>query len=182
MSERLWLRVDEPLSVPLLDGSLVLAGRPDVTLSGPPTDAPCTLVEVKARNLHAQYRNEMEFYALLATLRDRQLPAHLVVLCGSGEHSVDPVQPDSVRAAARRVVGALRTAEALSVDQATGRVLATMPSGLCRWCDGRFWCDGGRVWLEENGLALCLDSEVDPDDLQCTDDAGYSDNGADEPL
>ena len=73
-----WARTQERVEVGLADGEVVLSGRADVTVGGPPTSWPVLVIEVKSGSFSIEQRDDGLVYALLLALRDGTAPAAAV--------------------------------------------------------------------------------------------------------
>ena len=93
----------------LAGGAVVLSGRLDVLLGGPPTPRPAVVVEIKAGRWHDGARADAHLYALLVALRDGRPPAAVVTVVADGTTQVEPVRPAVLTTAADRIVHAIET-------------------------------------------------------------------------
>ena len=91
----------------LAGGAVVLSGRLDVLLGGPPTPRPAVVVEIKAGRWHDGARADAHLYALLVALRDGRPPAAVVTVVADGTTQVEPVRAAVLTTAADRVVHAI---------------------------------------------------------------------------
>jgi hypothetical protein len=137
-----WPRVEEPVRVRLAGGAVVVSGRLDLLLGGPPTDRPAVVVEVKAGRWHDGMRADGHLYALLVSLRDGRPPAAIVTVVADGTTQVEPVRPAVLETAADRVEQAL----AVAAPIAAGEPPAARPGPHCTHCPVRQGCDVGRDW------------------------------------
>ena len=103
-----WPRVEEPVRAVLSGGTVVMSGRLDVLLGGPPTPRPAVVVEIKAGRWHDGARADAHLYALLVALRDGVPPAAVVTVVADGTTQVEPVRPAVLATAADRVVARRR--------------------------------------------------------------------------
>ena len=152
---RWWARTQEAVQVGLADGEVVLSGRVDVVVGGPPTPWPALVIEVKSGSFGMEERDDGLVYALLLALRDGRAPAAAVtataVLGGqdrfdaprplSGRLHVERGTADRLRTAAGRVADAITRAGAL----AGGRAPAERANRRCDWCPARTRCDTART-------------------------------------
>lgn len=126
-----WARVEEPVRVPLADRTVLLSGRLDIVLGGPPTDTAGVIVEIKGGRWHDSARSETHFYSLLLGLRDGVSPSHVVSLAAAdGATHVEEVRPAIVGSVARQVATALETATSI----AAGEVPEARPGRQCATC------------------------------------------------
>lgn len=126
-----WPRVEEPVRVRLAEGAVVVSGRLDLLLGGPPTDRPGLVVEVKSGRWHDGVRADAHLYALLVGLRDGVAPAAvLTVAVREGETQLEPIRPAVLIHAAERVAVALQTAATI----AAGEPPAACPGSYCAHC------------------------------------------------
>jgi PD-(D/E)XK nuclease superfamily len=137
-----WPRVEEPVRVRLAGGAVVVSGRLDLLLGGPPTDRPAVVVEVKAGRWHDGMRADGHLYALVVSLRDGRPPAAIVTVVADGTTQVEPVRPAVLETAADRVEQAL----AVAAPIAAGEPPAARPGPHCTHCPVRPGCDVGRDW------------------------------------
>ena len=139
---RWWPRVEEPVRARLADGAVLVGGRLDVLLGGPPTGRPGVVVEVKGGRWHDGTRVDGHLYALLVALRDGQAPAAVVTVVADGTTQVEPIRPAVLATAADRVAHAVRVAAAV----ASGETPAAHPGPHCAHCPARPVCEAGRTW------------------------------------
>jgi hypothetical protein len=119
----------------LLGGDLVLSGQIDLVLGVPdrtePTRASRLVIDLKTGNAYPEFAEDMRFYALLMTLRFGVPPYRAASLfLESGSWQAEEVTEEVLHHAADRVIGAARTAAALS----NGRQAALAPGPYCGWC------------------------------------------------
>ncbi len=129
-----WNVVWEPtITVPLVDGSIRVRGKPDLRLGRPdPRSRRMLLADLKTGNRSASDRQDMRWYALLATLKYRQAPFRVAtVYLDEGRHDVEDVTEDVLEAAARELATRIGTAIRLA-DEPEVRTLVAGP--YCRWC------------------------------------------------
>lgn len=131
-----WPRVEEPVRARLAGGAVMLGGRLDLLLGGPPTGRPAVVVEVKGGRWYDGMRADGHLYALLVTLRDGQPPAAVVTVVADGTTQVEPVRPAVLATAADRVGQALQVAAAI----AAGEPPAAHPGAHCSHCPVRTGC------------------------------------------
>lgn len=98
-----WARTQERASVALADGDIVLSGRADVTVGGPPTPWPILVVEVKSGSFTIEQRDDGLIYALLLALRDGRAPAAAVTVTALGAVHVEAATADRLHTAAERL-------------------------------------------------------------------------------
>jgi hypothetical protein len=133
-----WPRTQEAVALTLADGQVVVSGRLDIALGGPPTAWPMAVVEVKSGRFSGTARDEQLLYALLVTLRDGRAPG-VVVTCAALAES--PVAYPVTTAHLRPAVGRLEAALA-----AAGRIAggahppAERASWRCRPCPDQRSC------------------------------------------
>lgn len=137
-----WPRVEEPVRATLAGGAVVVSGRLDLLLGGPPTGRPAVVVEVKGGRWHDGMRADGHLYALLVSLRDGRPPAAIVTVVADGTTQVEPVRPAVLETAAGRVEQAL----AVAAPIAAGEPPAARPGTHCTHCPVRPTCDVGRDW------------------------------------
>ena len=133
---RWWARTQERAQVALADGDVVLTGRADVTVGGPPTPWPVLVVEVKSGTFSIEQRDDGLVYALVVALRDGIAPAAAVTAtAGAGVH-VEIATADRLNTAAHRLGVAIRAAGEL----AGGRPPNERPGFRCDRCPVRSTC------------------------------------------
>ena len=142
-----WPRVEEPVRARLAGGSVVVSGRLDLLLGGPPADRPAVVVEVKGGRWYDGMRADGHLYALLVTLRDGRPPASIVTVVADGTTQVEPVRPAVLETAADRVEQAL----AVAAPIAAGEPAAARPGPYCTHCPVRPACEVGRDWRPAEG-------------------------------
>lgn len=132
-----WPRVEEPVRAPLAGGSVVLGGRLDILLGGPPTGRPGVVIEIKGGRWHDSVRSDAHFYGLLVGLRDGIAPAGVVSLAAyDGTTQVEPIRPAVLHHAAEKVAVALATAARI----AAGEAPEARPGSHCLTCPLRSTC------------------------------------------
>jgi hypothetical protein len=131
-----WPRTQEAVAVALADGDVVLAGKADVTVGGPPTGWPVLLVEVKSGTFGREQRDDGLVYALLLALRDGVAPAAVVTVTAEGSVHVEVASATRLEIAAERVGAAIRSAGEL----AGGRRPIERPGPRCDRCPARATC------------------------------------------
>ncbi|WP_147425418.1 PD-(D/E)XK nuclease family protein [Bailinhaonella thermotolerans] len=115
-------------------GLIRLHARPDLILGRPRPDGRRTmlLVDLKSGRLREEHHQEAQLYALVCTLRHGLPPWRSAVFSLADGEWTDPrVSPDSLAAAARRVVAAARAAVQLKTES---RPAALSPGEWCRRC------------------------------------------------
>ncbi len=137
-----WPRVEEPVRVRLAGGAVVLGGRLDLLVGGPPTDRPAVVVEVKGGTWYDGMRADGHLYALLVALREGRPPAVVVTVVADGTTQVEPVRPAVLATAADRIEEAMGVAAAV----AAGEPPAARPGPHCLHCPVRAGCAEGSRW------------------------------------
>lgn len=145
-----WPRVEEPARVRLAGGAIMLTGRLDLLLGGPPTDRPAVVVEVKGGRWYDGMRADGHLYALLVALRDGQAPHAVVTVVADGTTQVEPVRPAVLLTAAERVDHAIGVAAAI----AAGEPPAMHPGGHCAHCPARPGCAPGLAWRADDPVTV----------------------------
>lgn len=135
---RWWPRIEEPVRVALAGGAVVVSGRLDVLLGGPPTGLPGLVVEMKGGRWHDGVRHDGHLYALLVGLRDGVTPSAVLSIAAAdgGTTQLEPIRPEVVLHAAERVAEAIRIAAPL----AAGEPARACPGACCTFCPLRAWC------------------------------------------
>jgi CRISPR/Cas system-associated exonuclease Cas4 (RecB family) len=131
-----WARTQERVEVGLADGEVVLSGRADVTVGGPPTPQPVLVIEVKSGSFSIEQRDDGLVYALLLALRDGVAPAAAVTVTAAGAVHVEVATGERLATAALRVEAAVRAAGEL----AAGRPPIERPGARCDRCPVRRSC------------------------------------------
>lgn len=130
----------------LLGGTLVLSGQIDLVLGLPdgldPARATRLAIDLKSGAAHAEYPEDMRFYALLLTLRFGVPPYRAASLfLDSGEWQSEDVDEAILHHAVDRVIGAARAAAALS----NGREPELRPGPYCAWCPRNAVCPAAQL-------------------------------------
>jgi PD-(D/E)XK nuclease superfamily len=137
-----WPRVEEPVRCRLAGGAVMVSGRLDLLLGGPPTTRRAVIVEVKGGRWHDGMRADGHLYALMVALRDGRPPSAVVTVVADGTTEVEPVRPAVLATAASRVTEALRVAAGLAAGEPT----AACPGTHCAHCPVRPSCPSGSSW------------------------------------
>jgi hypothetical protein len=137
-----WPRVEEPVRARLAGGAVVVAGRLDLVLGGPPTGRPTVVVEVKAGRWYDGIRADGHLYALLVALRDGAAPAAVVTTVADGTTQVEPLRGSLLVHAAERLGEAAHVAARI----AAGEPPAALPGWHCPHCPVRAGCEAGQAW------------------------------------
>lgn len=145
-----WPRVEEPVRAVLGGGAVVVSGRLDVLLGGPPSPRPAVVVEVKAGRWHDGARADAHLYALLVALRDGRAPAAVVTVVADGTTQVEPVRPAVLTTAADRVSHAVEAAAPI----AAGEPAPAHPGPHCGHCPLRPACPEGLAWRPDDDAAV----------------------------
>jgi hypothetical protein len=142
-----WRPVTEAsVRVELLDGRIVLNGKPDLTLgSSRGARAGKVVLDLKTGGFKAGHLDDLRFYALLETLRFGVPPRLLAgYYVDSGELRREEVSEGLLDAAlARTVDGVHRLVELL----ASGDDPLRRAGPGCRWCPLAATCADGAEWL-----------------------------------
>jgi hypothetical protein len=136
-----WPRFEEPVRARLAGGAVMVGGRLDVLLGGPPTGRPAVVVEVKGGRWHDGVRADGHLYALLVALRDGRAPHAVVTVVADGTTQVEPVRPAVLETAADRIEQALEVAASI----AAGEPPAEVPGPHCPHCPVLADCAAGRA-------------------------------------
>ncbi len=145
-----WPRVEEPVRARLADGAVMVSGRLDLLLGGPPTARAAVVVEVKGGRWYDGMRADGHLYALLVTLRNAHPPASVVTVVADGTTQVEPVRPAVLATAADRVEQAMGVAATI----AAGEPPAAHPGAHCLHCPVRPDCAVGRDWRPDDAAVL----------------------------
>ena len=132
-----WPRVEEPARLRLAGGAIVVSGKLDILLGGPPTPLPGLVVELKAGRWFDAVRYDGHLYALLVGLRDGVAPAAVLSVCaGDGATQLEPIRAEVLLHAAERVAEAITVAAPL----AAGEPAPARPNPTCPYCPLRPTC------------------------------------------
>lgn len=132
------VRTDPDLAAPLLDGRLLLRGKPDLAI-GRALHAGrrrLLLVDLKTgRRNNLRNRADMRFYALLATLKYGVAPFRVATFyLDEASWDAEDVDDDVLEAAARTVVEKAARAIRLTHDRPSDDGLRLLPGPGCSWC------------------------------------------------
>jgi PD-(D/E)XK nuclease superfamily protein len=116
-----------PMTVRLLDGRVILRGRPDLVLGIPPQ----LPIDLKTGDPRPEHVEDGRFYALMMTLMFRRPPVRVATAyLDSLELAPEEVEPRMLRRAADRVV----QAAAVAAELENGRDPELTPGRYCAWC------------------------------------------------
>jgi hypothetical protein len=134
---------EQRLTVSLLDGRIMLFGRPDLVLGRPPS----IVIDFKTGDPRPEHVEDGRFYALLLTLMFGR-PAALAATAylDSLELQPEEIEPHVLERAADRVVAAADFAARHSPE----RSLRLRPGPYCSWCPRAETCPANRD--REDGL------------------------------
>jgi hypothetical protein len=153
-----WPRVEEPVRVRLGDGgAVVVSGKLDVLLGGPPTGRPGLVVELKGGQWYDGVRHDGHLYGLLLGLRDGVAPAAVLsIAAADGATQLEPIRPEVLLHAAERVAAAIEVAARL----AAGEPAEAHPGSACTFCPLRPTCPEGTAHVADRARldALALAS------------------------
>ena len=153
-----WPRVEEPVRLRLGDGgTVVVSGKLDILLGGPPTGRPGLVVELKGGQWHDSVRQDGHLYGLLVGLRDGIAPAAVLsVAAADGATQLEPIRAEVLVHAAERVATAVEVAARL----AAGEPAEARPGSQCTFCPLRPACAEGAAHVaaraDSEALALAL--------------------------
>lgn len=142
---RWWGRTQERASVGLADGDVVLSGRADVTVGGPPTPWPILVIEVKSGGFTIEQRDDGLIYALLLALRDGRAPAAAITVTAQGAVHVEAATGGRLHTAAERLGAAVLAAGEL----AGGRRPREQAGHRCDRCPALARCATGSQRVEQ---------------------------------
>ena len=140
-----WAPVAEPAyRVELLDGRLVLSGRPDLVLGRPDGfTAKRVVIDWKSGSVRQEHLDDLRFYAVLVTMRQGIPPLRVgTVYLESGTVEARAVDEDLLEAGLRRTIAGTRRL----VELGAGAEPALRPGPACAWCPVSD-CEAGRAWL-----------------------------------
>jgi len=116
-----------PMTVRLLDGRVILRGRPDLVLGRPPQ----LPIDLKTGDPRPEHADDLRFYALMMTLMFRRPPIRVATAyLDSLELAPEEVEPRMLERAVDRVVDAV----AVAAEFERGREPALTPGRYCAWC------------------------------------------------
>lgn len=142
LGSRWCARVEEPVRAPLANGAVVLGGRLDILLGGPPTDLPAVVVEIKGGRWHDSVRGDAHLYGLLVGLRDGVAPAAVVSMAAyDGATQIEPIRPAVLQHAAEKVAVSLETAARI----AAGETPEAHPGSHCVTCPMQSTCPAAQA-------------------------------------
>jgi PD-(D/E)XK nuclease superfamily protein len=126
--DRHWQPLSElPLKVRLLEGRIILLGRPDLVLGRPPS----FVIDLKTGDPRAEHAEDARYYALLMTLMFAGPPRRMATAyLDSLELQPEEVGESTLERAADRVVEAVGSAAGLLGDGAP----QLTPGPYCSWC------------------------------------------------
>lgn len=136
-----WNLVWEPtLKTRFGAGAAYVRGKPDLVMGRPHADQRrMLLADLKTGNRSRTDRQDMRWYALLATLKYGQAPFRIATIyIDEGAWDVEEVSDDVLEAAARGLVERIITALRLT-DDPVARTLVAGPA--CRWCGLAATCE-----------------------------------------
>lgn len=136
----LHVRSEQAVRVELLDGRVVLAGTPDLTLGRVRDDrARMLLVDLKTGLRRPDVeRQELRFYALLLTIKHGQPPFRWAVhYVAEGAWDAEDFRPELLDTAVRRTLDGIEQAVRLRDEGAEERLRA---GRWCRFCPRRDGC------------------------------------------
>lgn len=136
--------VEYPAYYSLFDGSVVFSTRMDLVIGQPGRRV---IIDLKTGRLTATHRDDLRFYALVETLKSRQVP-RLVASFSLDAARLDdePVTEDVLQAAVRRTA---RGAIAIAELRSGRREPSVRPGVQCRWCPVAAGCEAGQRHLRE---------------------------------
>ncbi|WP_370327154.1 PD-(D/E)XK nuclease family protein [Euzebya sp.] len=136
-----WRVIFEPtLTARFGAGAVAVRGKPDLVLGRVvPHERRLLLVDLKTGNRSRSDRQDMRWYALLATLKYRQAPFKVATFyVDEGTWDEEAVTDDVLEAAARGLVDRVAAAIRLE-DDPTPITLSAGP--MCRWCGRADSCE-----------------------------------------
>jgi hypothetical protein len=116
-----------PMTVRLLDGRVILRGRPDLVLGRPPQ----LPIDLKTGDPRPEHAEDGRFYALVMALMFRRPPVRVATAyLDSLELASEDVEPRMLQRATDRVVEAV----AAAAEFERGREPTLTPGRYCAWC------------------------------------------------
>jgi hypothetical protein len=131
-----FVRTEADMAVRLHEGRVVLRGRPDLVV-GRTRARQCVLVlvDLKTGNRQRHHRQDMRFYALLATLKYGIPPFRLATYyLDEGDWEHEDVDDDVLEAAVRHVGEKLNRAALLQFRRPPEDELRLLAGPSCNWC------------------------------------------------
>lgn len=135
-----WPRTQERAVVELADGDVLIDGRMDVVLGGPPSGHPAAIVEITSRLLRQGDLDDLLLYSLLVAIRD-EVPPALALMCSARGASTFEVWVGADELAA--ATGRLRDAITRVGELRGGRRPRETRSWACSRCPDRDVCPTG---------------------------------------
>ncbi len=128
------------------DGTIVLNGKPDLTLGRlEGRESRRVIIDLKSGGRNHTHRDDLRFYALVETLTQRVPPRKLVTYyLDEAEPEVEDVTEGVLRAAARRTLDGIERHVELTVER---RPPVKRVGAPCRWCPVRDACPEGEAFL-----------------------------------
>lgn len=139
-------RIEAPVTVELCARRIILKGRYDLALGNPSGD-PIVILDLKTGGRYPEHADEMRYYALLETLRQRSAPHRIAsYYLDAGEFHAEDVTRDVLASAMAR------TSEGIKRIAALGQRLRDAdltPGPHCTWCSALPDCQTGERWMSE---------------------------------
>ncbi len=137
-----WLpRTQEKVEIPLAGGRVLLTGVFDLLLGAPAAErASECILELKSGRRRLDHRLDLQFYALIETLRSGAPPFRVATYYSStGELDTEDIFEEMLLASLRRTLdGTIRLCRLVSGEEAR-----RTPNPLCAWCAGLDECGPG---------------------------------------
>ena len=140
-------RIEPSVHARLHDGRITLKGKYDLAL-GPPGRGPVVIVDLKSGIEYPEHREEVRYYALLETLRNRVPPVRVAsYYLDGGWFRPERVEEGVLEAAVRRTSDAVNLIAEIWWRE---REPALSPGWHCRYCPAEPDCGVGSDWLDEH--------------------------------
>jgi PD-(D/E)XK nuclease superfamily len=154
-----WPRVQDTAVLSLADGDVLIEGRSDLVLGGPPTSHRAAIIEMKSRPFRQEDLEDAVMYGLLMALRDAQAP-DCVITCCAATGGVDAlwIGEDGLQSATHRLGEAITRAAEL----AGGRTPTETPTPRCGWCPDQMVCPSVRTDVAATTHEELEESDDDP--------------------
>jgi hypothetical protein len=130
-------RFEQPVAATFADGAIEVRGKTDLTIGrARPDRRQVVVVDLKTGwRRPQQERQDLRLYALLLTLKVGVEPFRLATYyLAEGAWDMEDVSPETLEAAARRVVDGVIRAARLRYARPSDDALRLVAGAYCRWC------------------------------------------------
>lgn len=130
------VRLEPRLTVHLHRGAVELLGKPDVLFGGPHhAERRMLLIDLKTGRRSSKDREDMRFYALLATLKYGDAPFRVATYyLDEADWDAEEIDAGALEAAARSVADRVTRAARLTWQRPRDSELRLLAGPSCRWC------------------------------------------------